>query len=114
MMKSSVHLKIVKWTARIIGSLMFLFIVPFYVGYGLPIPRASYTFYENLHLSIIPIMLAGLLIGWKREKIAGFMICIPITIALIYALITWGYPGPIVLMLAIPGGLYLYYGYINK
>ncbi|MDD2732127.1 MAG: hypothetical protein PHI53_02945 [Candidatus Pacebacteria bacterium] len=106
-------LELIKWIARITGTLMLLFITPFYFGYDLPIPNSSLSFYENLRLIITPIMLIGLIIGWKWERIAGYMICIPIGISLLLALIMMGNPGPIVLLLTIPGALYLYYGY-NK
>lgn len=108
----------IKWVARIMGTVMLLFITPFYFGYDFPIPNSSLSFYENLRLIITPIMLLGLLVGWRWEKIAGYMICIPIGIGLLFSLIMMGNPGLIVLLLAIPGGLYLYCGYkktaVNK
>ncbi|MFH1533484.1 MAG: hypothetical protein ABID64_00960, partial [Nitrospirota bacterium] len=45
------------------------------------------------------------------EKIAGYMICIPIFVKLLFALIFLENPGPIIILLAIPGSLYLIYGY---
>jgi len=72
------YVNIVKWIARISGTLMLVLFFPFYVGYGLPIPSMSMTFFENLWLVIMPLFLTGLLIGWKWEKTAGFLITIPI------------------------------------
>jgi hypothetical protein len=57
------------------------------------------------------IILFGLIIGWKWEKIADYMICLPIFVKLLFALIFLENPGPIIILLAIPGSLFLIYGY---
>ncbi len=102
--------RLMRWAARVTGTALFLFLTPFYQGYGLPLPRASYSFFENFHLAIMPVVLVGLVVGWWRERLAGLMICIPVALALILALATWGDPGPVALLAAVPGGLYLYCG----
>jgi hypothetical protein len=90
---------------------MFLFAFPFYIGYGFPFPNSSLSLIENIHLMVIPIILIGLIVGWKWEKIAGYMICLPIFIKLLFALIFLENPGSIIILLVIPGSLYLIYGY---
>lgn len=104
----------IKWIARITAIIMFLFLLPFYFGYGLPFPNSSLSLLENIHLIIMPIILIGLLVGWRWEKIAGYMICAPISIKLLAALIFIENPGPINILLIIPGILYLIYGYKNS
>ena len=101
----------IKWIARITATIMFLFAFPFYIGYGLPLPNSSLSLLENIQLIAMPIVLIGLIVGWKWEKIAGYMICIPIFIKLLFALIFMENPGPMIILLAIPGTLYLIYGY---
>jgi len=101
----------IKWMARITATIMFLFTFPFYIGYGLPFPNSSLSLIENIHLIVMPIILIGLIVGWKWEKIAGYMICIPIFLKLLLAFIFLENPGPIIILLAIPGSLYLIYGY---
>lgn len=101
----------IKWTARISGTLIFLFVFPFYVGYGLPLPDSSMSLLENIWLSIMPFFLTGLLIGWKWEKVAGYLITVPIVLGLIAALIYWEDPSFITFLALIPGILYLIYSY---
>jgi len=101
----------IRWIARITGTLFFLFITPFYVGYGFPLPNASMSFLENLWLVILPIFLVGLALGWKWEKVAGYMITVPIVIGFLSALIAWEDPSVIMALPLIPGVLYLVYGY---
>jgi len=101
----------IKWIARITATIMFLFAFPFYIGYGLPLPNSSLSLVENIQLIIMPIVLIGLIVGWKWEKIAGYMISVPIFIKLLFALIFMENPDPMIILLAIPGTLYLIYGY---
>ncbi len=101
----------IKWIARITAIIMFLFAFPFYFGYGLPLPNSSLSLSENIQLIVMPIILFGLIVGWRWEKIAGYMICVPIFIKLFFALIFMENPGPPIILLAIPGILYLIHGY---
>jgi hypothetical protein len=101
----------IKWIARITATIIILFAFPFYIGYGLPFPNSSLSLIENIHLIVMPIILIGLIVGWKWKKIAGYMICLPIFVKLLFALIFLENPGSIIILLAIPGSLYLIYGY---
>ena len=58
----------IKWIARITATIMFLFAFPFYIGYGLPLPNSSLSLLENIQLIAMPIVLIGLIVGWKWEK----------------------------------------------
>ena len=102
---------VIRWVARISGLILFLFALPFYFGYGLPIPNSSLSLLENIHLFIMPVVLAGLLIGWKWELAAGCMICIPVISKLIMAVIFQENPGPVLVLLLLPGILFLVYGF---
>ena len=89
MKKEAKYLKRIKWAARIIAALGILFGIPFYFGYGNPLPfiNPEYSFFDNLWLTIFPLMFVGLGLGWKYEKIGGFLVSIPLTIGLITTLI---------------------------
>lgn len=104
-----------KWTARIITLAVLLFGLPFYFGYGNPLPFANpdNTIFDNAWLFAFPLMFIGLGLGWKWEKVGGYMVVIPITLATIIGSIfseEIGIPGPMVVPI-IAGILYLVVGY---
>lgn len=95
-----------KISAVIVSVVLFALVTPFYLGYGNPLPQSDYTVFENLWLTAIPLMLVGLLLGIKWEKLGAYMIIVPISVGFIYSLIVWEDPClPMVLPL-IPGILY--------
>ncbi len=105
------HLRIVRWIARISAGMIFLFVTPFYVGYGFPMPNATLSWLENLWLIIIPFFLIGLLLGWKWERVGGFMISIPVLSGFIAALFIREDPSWVMAVPLIPGVLYLISAY---
>ena len=110
------HLKAIKWTARIIALLTLLVGVPLYCGYGNPLPFAdsSYDFFDNLWRTIFPLMFIGLALGWKYEKIGGYLIIIGILTRFIVSIII---KEGLSLHMTIPlvaGILYLIVGYNKK
>ena len=93
-----------------------LFGLPFYFGYGNPLPfiNPNYKFNDNLWLSIFPLVFIGLALGWKNEKIGGLLITIPILLGFILSItIGEGLGGPMIVPFII-GILYLIVGYKNK
>jgi len=78
-----------KWTARTIALAVIIFGLPFYFGYGNPLPfiDPEYGFLDNFWLTIFPLMFIGLGLGWKYEKLGGYLITIPLTIGLLLVLI---------------------------
>jgi len=107
--------KVMVWFARIMSFLILLIGVPFYFGYGNPLPfiNPEYTLGENIGLTLTPVILLGLVIGWRYEKLGGYLICIPLLFGFILSLIfKLGFPINM-LMALIPGILYLIVGY-NK
>lgn len=81
--------KTIKWSARILALIILLFGLPFYFGYGNPLPfiNPDYTLWDNIWLTIFPIMFIGLATGWRYPKIGGYLIVIPLTLGLIAGLI---------------------------
>jgi len=108
-------LNIIRWTARIIALLTLLVGVPLYFAYGNPFPFAdsNYDFFDNLWRAVFPLMFIGLALGWKYEKIGGYLVIIGIlTRFIVSIIITEG----LSLHMSIPliaGILYLILGY-NK
>jgi hypothetical protein len=107
------YLKIIKWFTRIFALAVILFGLPFYFGYGNPLPfiHPGYTLFDNMWLTIFPLMFIGLGLGWKYEKIGGYLVSIPIIIGLSLSLIMK--QGMIFFMLVplIIGILFLLVGY---
>ena len=109
-------LQILKWVTRILAAVIVIFGLPFYFGYGNPLPfiKPEYSIWDNTWLSIFPIMFIGLGLGWKFETIGGFLVSIPILIGFIIGLIV---ETNIPLHMIIPffiGVLYLYIGYTKN
>ncbi len=98
--------KTFKISAVVVSVILFTIVFTFYIGYKVPLPQAGYSTFENLWLTAIPIMLIGLLLGIKWERIGAYMIILPISVGFIYSLIVWEDPClPMVLPL-LPGILY--------
>lgn len=106
--------KLFKWITRILALGIILFGLPFYFGYGNPTPfiNPNYTFFDNLWLVIFPLVFIGLALGWKNEKIGGFLITIPILIGFILSISMGnGLGGGPMMIPFIIGFLYLILGY---
>ncbi len=98
--------RVFKISAVVVSVILFSLVTPFYLGYGNPLPQADYSVFENLWLTAIPLMLIGLILGIKWEKLGAFMIILPVSVGFLYSLIAWEDPClPMVLPL-IPGLLY--------
>jgi hypothetical protein len=109
-------IKIIRWIARIIALFIIIFGLPFYFGYGNPLPfiDPTYTLHTNLWLTVFPIMFIGLVLGWKYEKIGGYLILTSLSIGFIVSIIIR--MGFSIHMLApfIVGILYLIVGYRSE
>jgi hypothetical protein len=103
----------IKWTARIISLGVILFGLPFYFGYGNPLPfiNPDYTLWDNVWLTIFPLMFIGLAVGWKYEKIGGYLVTVPLAIGLIFGVVAEGELIWFMLVPFLAGVLYLVAGY---
>ena len=111
----TLHL-IIKWTARILAAAVTLFGLPFYFGYGNPLPftKPGYTFYDNAWLIVFPLMFIGLIIGWIWPKIGGFLVVIPILFGFAVTLVAkFGIPIHMLVPLFV-GVLYLLTGFTKS
>lgn len=107
--------QLIKWSARIIAMGILIFALPFYFGYGNPLPFAKpdYSIWENIALAMMPLVFIGLALGWKYPKIGGWLIVASILIGFIVGLLTEANFSINLLVPVIPGILYLIAGY-NK
>jgi hypothetical protein len=114
---SKKNINIIRWSTRIASLFVILFGLPFYFGYGNPLPFANseYSLFDNLWLSAFPLMFIGLALGWKWEKLAGYLIIVPLVVASIigFVFLKEGLPGPMFVPLII-GIFYLIIGYKAK
>jgi hypothetical protein len=106
-------LKIIKWTVRIVALIIIIGGLPFYFGYGNPLPFAKqeYTFYDNLWLTAFPLMFIGLALGLKYEKVGGYLLIISSLIGIITLIIAGKGSGTQMLASLVVGILYLIVGY---
>lgn len=77
----------------------------------MPFINPGYTLWDNVWLSIFPLMFIGLVLGWRYEKIGGYLVTVPIFIGLLLGLIV---EAELVFHMLIPllaGVLYLIVGY---
>jgi hypothetical protein len=108
-------MKIIKWTARILSLGILVFALPFYFGYGNPLPFMSpdYSLWENVTLTLVPLIFIGLALGWKYPKIAGWILTISIIISFVLGFLTDANLSINLAVPIIPGILYLIDGYKN-
>jgi len=102
-----------KWIAKILALIIVLFGLPFYFGYGNPLPfiNPDYSFHDNLWPTIFPLMFTGLVLGWKYQKLAGYLVTVPLSIGLIVSsTIKTGFPFHMLVPFFV-GILYLFVAY---
>ncbi|MFA7676325.1 MAG: hypothetical protein WCY28_02890, partial [Candidatus Shapirobacteria bacterium] len=106
-------MKIIKWTARILALCILIFALPFYFGYGNPLPfiRPNYSVWENVALFIMPLVFIGLVLGWKYPKFGGWLVVIGVIIGFFVGLLTKANLSVNLAIPIIPGILYLINGY---
>lgn len=107
---------IIKWVTRILATSIIVFGLPFYFGYGNPLPfiNPEYSVWDNTWLTVFPIMFIGLGLGLKFEKTGGFLVSIPILIGFVLGFII---ERELTLHMIIPfltGILYIFVGYTKE
>lgn len=57
--------------ARIAGVLIVVVFLPFYFGYGNPLPflNPDYTAHDNAWLAVFPFVFIGLILGWRYARL---------------------------------------------
>ena len=107
------HFKIMRWTARVIALGVILFGLPFYFGYGNPLPfvNPDYSLLDNVWLTVFPLMFIGLALGWKLEKVGGYLVSISIILGLTLTLVIEGELVTFMLVPLISGILFIVLGH---
>lgn len=106
-------MKTIKWIGRIMALGILIFVLPFYFGYGNPLPfvNSNYFLWENVALSMMPLVFISLALGWKYPKLAGWLIVSAIAIGFIIGFLTEENLSINLAVPIIPGIFYLIYGY---
>ncbi|MBN2395902.1 MAG: hypothetical protein JXC36_05480 [Candidatus Atribacteria bacterium] len=109
-------MNVIKWIARIIAMIIIVIGLPFYFGYGNPLPFAKheYIFYDNLWLTVFPMMFIGLALGLKYEKIGGYLIVISLLIGFLASFFMGKGSSLHLLISFVVGILYLVVGYYKS
>jgi hypothetical protein len=81
--------KTIKWIARVMALGILCFGLPFYFGYGNPLPfiNPEYSWWTNIWLSIFPLMFLGLALGWKYPRLGGYITALPVGAGLVMAVL---------------------------
>ena len=105
-----------KWSTRILALIIILFGIPFYFGYGNPLPfiKREYTLWDNAWLIILPIMFIGLGLGWKFPFIGGILITIPILVGFLIGIFEKRTIGIHMIVPFFVGILYIITGFVGK
>ena len=106
-------MKAIKWVARILALCILIFTLPFYFGYGNPLPFAKpdYSLWENVALAMMPLVFIGLALGWKYPKAGGWLITISVATGFAVGFLTNANLSANLAIPLIPGILYLMDGY---
>lgn len=93
-----------QWIARISGTLIVFLFLPFYFGYGNPLPflKPEYSLYDNVWLSVFPFVFIGLILGWRYPQTGGAMVVLAVLVGETFSLLT-GYG--LVLHMFVPLGV---------
>lgn len=90
MTKSELFYRRILFFSRIAGLAVAVFGLPFYLGYGSPLPFSdpTYTLMDNVWLIVFPFMFVGLLVGLFFQKTGGLLVTIPLLAGLLLGLAT--------------------------
>lgn len=110
---NSKNTKLVEWSVKIIAFLTLIFGLPFYFGYGNPLPfaRQEYTASYNLWLIAFLLMFVGLALGLKYEKTGGYLLITSLLMGIGILIIAGTGSGMHILISLIFGSGYLIVGY---
>ena len=110
---------IIRWVARVLAAMMAAFMAFMFVGNAATDgvgPLFEMTLREALMMAAFMVVFVGLILGWKREKLGGWLVVGGM--ALFYVLdfaFSGTFPrGPFFPLIALPGILFLLAGYTRK
>jgi len=75
MIKNKTFRNVLKWIARVSGSLVGIFFLIFVIGEGFYYGATYSSNYESILILFIPVcLIAGIVIAWWREGLGGLII----------------------------------------
>ncbi len=91
----------IRWIPRVMGTLLFVMLIVFAVGEGVPNPMKQ-SLVVRIEILAMFIMWLGLLIAWKSELIGGMLVLLGYTC---FCGVEWQAPS-----IKFPFGLFLFVG----
>lgn len=81
--------KFVKIASQVLAVLVLAFGLPFYFGYGNPLPflDSAYTTWDNVWLTIFPFVFSGLALGLYWQRLGGYLVVLPVGIGLVFGVL---------------------------
>jgi len=91
----------IHWIPRVMGTLLFLMLIVFAIGEGVPNPMKQ-PLVVRIEMIAMFIMWLGLIIAWKSELIGGMLVLLGYTC---FCVVEWQAPS-----IKFPFGLFLFVG----
>ena len=112
-------IQVIRWIARVLAALMVAFIAFMFVGNAATDgigPLFDMNAREILMMVSFVVVFLGLILGWKREKLGGWLVVGGMVLFYLFDFTFSGtFPrGPFFPMIALPGILFLFSGYSPK
>lgn len=109
----------IRWIARALAALMAAFIAFMFVGNAAADgvgPLFNMTIRESLMMAAFAAVFVGLILGWKQEKLGGWLAVVGLALFYIFDFAFSGsFPrGPFFPLIALPGILFLLAGYTQQ
>lgn len=94
-------IKVLQFTSLVLSVLLLGFGIPFYLGYGHPIPftQSEYTFFDNMWLIVMPIIFLFTIIGLKWKRVSGIIL---ISLTIIAQMLSIRIEGDVILVMLVP------------
>jgi len=109
-------IQIVRWVARVLAALMAAFIAFMFAGNAVTDgigPLFKMTLRELLMMAAFVAVFLGLILGWKREKLGGWLVVVGMVLFYMFDFAFSGNipRGPFFALIALPGILFMLAGY---
>ena len=119
-MKNTAFLKIIRWTARIIGTLLVIFSLFFFIGSifeEFKNQGAGLETYNIIVFAVVGIGLAALILAWWKEGLGGIIAFISFIVFNLLAAVSPVEGSrylPTLLLPLVPSVLYLFYWLLKR
>lgn len=116
---NNVVLRVIRWIARILAALIAAIIAFMFVGNAAADgigPLIKLTLRETLMMAAFVAVFLGLILGWKREKVGGWLVVVGMVLFYLFDFAFSGtFPrGGFFPLIALPGLLFILVGYSQQ